>query len=583
MSRQFLNTTAAILSLLVSSFAGTALADDDIKPDFLMDSDPQLQLPESVVYFHPDLKSLLMTALQRPEADMQRMSAETVARTHELGLQGLSEAIPQLEKIVESEGSHSAARFAAARALIVLNSEASADKLFAASQAHGADLRQLVEPALANWNHAAAKAKWLERLSAKDTTHRDLTLALRGLGETKESTALASVLGFVNNLTQDAGLRLEAAAAAGQIAETGLESAAEKLARDTRAAAFVNQLCAIRLLVRHSSPEATRLLTELSSHQESVVAAESLTRLNEIDSNLVLPLAEAAMKHRDPHVRLQGALAYSKLPMADRIAPLGALLTDINPTIRKSVLESLLKLSETSELHDAICETAMSALGGDKRQREAALLLGIVDHKPAANRLVELLEAENPDVMICAAWALRKLAVPETSVPMLDKAKRQTERRRQENIAGLDEQVAHLFEALGVMKVAEAEPVLRLYVPKDFYSGDRSRGAAIWALGRLKEGVRDEELENELAGRLLDFADQQPEKSLIKQMSVVALVRMKSVEEVDLLRGLVDRMGRPVALAVTLRWGVKELTGEELPAPPADAISPGTWFLEPLK
>ncbi len=306
--------------------------------DYLMDSDPKLEIPQPTVYFHPNLKSLLVQALQRPEADMQRMAAETIARTHELGLKGLDETIPQLERIVESAESHPAARFAACRALIVLGAEGSADKLFTASQTYGADLRQLVEPALANWNHAGAKAKWTERLTSKDTTHRDRILAIRGLGVVRESAALQPLLGFVNNLIEEPDLRLEAASAAGQIAETGLEVPAEKLAKDTRSAAFVNQICAVRLLARHTGPEATRLLTELASHNEPVIASAAMERLNEIDSNLVVGLVDAAVKSKDTRVRLQGVVACLKLPTAERMSVVGQLLTDANPAIRTQIL-----------------------------------------------------------------------------------------------------------------------------------------------------------------------------------------------------------------------------------------------------
>lgn len=573
--------TIAGLNLALCDLIGCVA--DEIQPDFLMDSDPPLQIPQSVVYFHPNLKSLLITALQRPEADMQRMSAETIARTHELGLQGLNEATPQLEKIVEAEGSHPAARFAAARALIVLNSEASADKLFSASQAHGADLRQLVEPALAKWNHPGARAKWLDRLSSKQTTHRDLVLAIRGLGEVRDATASPVLLVLVNNLTREPDLRLEAATAAGKISDSGLETAASKLAGDNRSAAFVNQLCAIRLLGQQDSDESKSLLVELAAHQEPVVAAAALTRLNEIDSNLVLPMAKSALENPDARVRSQGIMAFLNLPTADGIASAGILLTDPNPSIRMQVLEGFVRLSQQPELAESIQSAAMNALTESKRQREAALLVGTLDHKPAAARLVELLDAESSKVQIAAAWALRKLAVAETAAPVLAIAQQLTERRRSENVEGLDEQCAHLLEALAVLRTVDAEPLLRRYVPKDFYSGDLSRGAAIWALGHIKEGTRDEELENDLASRIRDFADQNPETVRVKQMSTVALARMKAVDQADLLKGMSDRMARPVSLAASLRWAVKELTGEELPPSQPDTISPGTWFLEPVE
>ena len=106
----------------------------------------------------------------------------------------------------------------------------------------------------------------------------------------------------------------------------------------------------------------------------------------------------------------------------------------------------------------------------------------------------------------------------------------------------LDDQVAHLFEALGVLQAKDSMPLLMQYVSKDFYQGDRSRGAAIWAIGRLMEGTRNSELEDQLSERITDFADRQPETPRVKQMSAIALARMKADDQALLLKELWLRM-----------------------------------------
>ncbi len=57
---------------------------------------------------------------------------------------------------------------------------------------------------------------------------------------------------------------------------------------------------------------------------------------------------------------------------------------------------------------------------------------------------------------------------------------------------------------------------------------------------------------------------------------------MRATDQVDVLKELNARVKRPVTLSATLRWAIKELSGEEIAAPEPDAVSPGTWFLEPL-
>lgn len=561
----------------------------EIKPDFLMDSDPKLQLPKPVKNFDPNLTALWMEALKRPEIDMQRMAAETIARAHLRGFPDLAKAVPRLEEILLADASHPAARFAAARALIVLESRDLSDKLFEASQTYGTDLRQLIEPALAVWDNASAKAVWIERLGSAETRPRDLILAVRGLGKVREQSTLPGLLSITNDLTRNSSVRLEAASSAGKIAETGLEQDAKRLARNARTPLFVNQLCAIRLLAHHSSEGAKQLLIELASHDEPAVAAAALQRLNEIDYSLVLPLAETAIRNSDPQVRRQGAMCLLRIPAVSHIAPLSQLLADPHPGLRREVCEGLYELSEKPGFSEPILDAAMRVLAGDKWQghEQAALLLGTLEHKPAADRLVELLESPRVEVRIPAVWALRKVAVPKTIPALIDQARRLTERRRNENQPGLDEQVAHLFEALGVLRAKDAMPLLLEYVPKT-WAQKLSRGAAFWAIGRLKEGTRDAKLEAALAERILDFEPSPSEKIIVKEMSAIALGRMQAVDQAKMMRQyamgdyIEERLVVQGRLKLALGWAIRELTGEELPPPKPLTVSQGSWFLEPL-
>ncbi|MBL8848393.1 MAG: hypothetical protein JNG89_01860, partial [Planctomycetaceae bacterium] len=528
-----------------------------ITTDFLMDSDPEIRAPDPVVAFDPALKSLWMEALQRPEADMQRMAAETIARAHRLGVPDLAAAVPPLERIVEDRASHPAARYSAAHALIVLDSQGSAEKLLGAAETYGSDLRQLVEPALADWNYQPARDLWSKRLNEPLTRRRDLVLAIRGLGRVGETAALPQLLAIVDDTTRRPDLRLEAAAAAGRIADSGLDANAERLAQDTRSPP-VSPLCAVRLLARHASDSARQMLLGLAGRPESAVAAAAMTRLNEIDPALVVPLAEAALRNADPHVRRQGATALLALPTAERIAPLAELLADAHPEIRREVCGKLYVLAEQPELSEAVRNAAMTVLAADRwqGQEQAALLLGALGHKPAAGRMVELLELPRPEQNITAAWALRKLAVPETVPAIVDKARRQTQIRMQARTDDIDVQVAHLFEALGAMGATEAEPLLLEYVPKQHETGIRSRAAAIWAIGRLREGMPDTELADALDGRINDFDDKFPDHTIVKQLCVVTLVRMGAVDRAPMFRDLALNVPVPIELDLTLRWAV---------------------------
>ena len=573
-----------VVGLIVAAFTTTAPCQAEIRPDFLMDSDPVLNLPDPVKHFSPELKSLWMQALERPESDMQRLAAETIARGHLYGVPDLVEAVPRLEMLLTSEKSHPATRFAAARALIVIESRDSSPKLFQTAQKYEADLRQLVEPALAKWEFAPAIKVWKERLHDSEVRPRDLILALRGLAHVRESSATSMILPILHDDLRSPDVRLEAATAAGQCAVSGLEPDARRCADRPTRRPSVDSLCACRLLARHDSAEAQTILTELSRHPESTVAAAALHRLLEIDSTLVLPLAQAAMDHADPHIRRTGALSCFQHPTSERIASVSRLLADPHPGLRREVCENLFRLADQGSLIDAIRTCTVNVLLEEawQGQEQAALLAGMLEHQPASSRLVELLESPRGEVGIAAAWALRKVAVAETRPAIIDKVQRQTERRKQVSDPSLDKQVAHLCEALGVLKADEAVPLLVRYLPKDPFMGESSRCASIWALGRIKQGQRDAELEDAFVDRIRDFSDVDPELDLVKEKCAVALARMKAADQAPGMRRLVESRDLGLRLGVAMRWSVMELTGDELPPVTPSRLPPGNWFLEPL-
>lgn len=577
-------TNFASLGLFVMNCTITPLCYAEIRPDFLLDSDPALNFPDPVKHFSPALKSLWLQALDRPEADMQRMAAETIARGYRFGVPDLSEAIPRLESLVSAEKSHPATRFAAARALIVMESQSSSETLFQVAQTYGADLRQLVEPALAKWGFAPAIAVWKKRLTDSEARPRDLVLALRGLAQVRESSMTSTLLEIVQDETRAAYVRLEAATAAGQCTASGMESDAVRLSNHKTKRQSVDSICACRLLARHDSAEAQTILAKLSTHQESVVVAAALHRLLEIDSTLVLPLAEAAMDHADPEVRRAGAMSFLRHPSEERIARLAHLLADPHPDVRQDVCDNLVRLSDQSEFIDAIRTSTIDVLSREawQGQEQAALLAGMLKYQRASSRLVELLESPRAEVGVSSAWALRKVAVPETRLAITDKVQRQTQRRRKVDDPSLDTQVAHLCEALGILKSEESLPLLVQYIPKDPLMGVRSRCAAIWALGVIKEGKRDTELEDAFNDRIRDFSDVDPELDLVKEQCAVALARMKAADQAPGMRRLVESNELGLRLSVALRWSVKELTGEKLPPATPARLPPGNWFLEPL-
>jgi HEAT repeat protein len=579
-----------IFSMLRFALAGVLLVSiicpvaAELTPDFLMDSDPGFRAPAPVPRFKKDFKGVWQQALKRPEVDFQRMAAETIARAHVHGIPDLIQLVPDLEAILVEPTSHPAARYAAARALITLESRSSAAKLFEAGLSHGSDLRQLVEPVMAEWDFLPARAIWIQRLKTAETRPSEMILAISGLGKVQDDSSIELLTGIVTDVHRAPNIRMEAALAAGASTRKGLEAVANQMNDEVRTDPFINRLCAVRLLEGHSSPDAQKLLERLAADQAGPIAAAALKRLNAIDSDLVVPFAENAMKHPDQHVREEGVASYLRRPTPDRIKILGERLSDDHPAIRKQVSEGLFELSMKPEFEETIRAVGMVVLQGDRwqGQSEAAMLLGALDHKPAADRLVELLHSTRPEVMVSTAWALRKLAEPRTGPAILEKIRTQTAERQQRTIPGVDVQVAHLFEACGVMKIRDVEPLMVPYIPKNLKI-IRSRGGAVWAVGKIHEGDPDERICQHLIGRFTDTDSNEPEHPFIRQLSAISLARMGATQYVPKLRDSVAAGVPPTPLGLSIRWAIQKLAGEQLPEPEPESIPDGDWFLEPAE
>lgn len=562
-----------------------ATAHAEIRVEFAMDHDPDVTPPNLVTIFPENILSLWLTALARPEAEMQRMAAESIAQAHAFNLPDIEKAKPALLKVVSAESSHSAARFAAARALIVLDARDTAAALFEASQRHGADLRQLVEPALAKWKFEPVRSVWLKRLSAPSIHLRDLMLAIRGVRDVGDGACVEALLKITHDSLRPVSARLEAARSVGTLKDSGLEEDALRFSSKKSAAIF-DRLCAAALLDRHYSESARAALLQFAQDAEPSVATAALASLNAQDPGLVVPLAEQALRNDDANVRLQGVIAFTERPSPERVAAMARRLDDPHSGVRETVRESLFRLARTPELDSPIRESASAVLNGDswRGQEQATLLLAALDHKPVAGRLVELLESPRDEVMVAAAWGLRQLAVPETLPAILDKATRQTETRKQATmLTAVDAQVALLCETLGLMKYAPSEELLRRYVPKDLTMGELSRGAAIWGLGKLHADKPDEDLAKQFFERLTDPSIEPQETDRVRIMSVIAMGTMKAKSQVEPLRTSSAAAVAPTRQYMAIRWAMQVLAGEKMPEPKPAVLTQYGWFLEPLE
>jgi HEAT repeat protein len=551
---------------------------------------PELPVPPVELVFADGLKELWLRALARPEVEMRLQAANTIALARERGMKGLDTTIAPLTLALDAADQHPAVRLAAAQALITLDAREAAPKLLAQAQTGDIAFREAVEPALARWDHRPARPMWLARLDAPGTPARSLVLAIRGLSLFREEQAVPRLLALVAAEEVSGPIRLEAARALGAIRAEGLEREAEALATAT-ARGLVGRLAAAHLLRRHKSPTAIATLGRLARDPEPAVTALAADRLIELDPELAVPVLEHLLGSPDADVRSLGALVLFRLPTKERLRLLSDRLADVHPDVRKKVRGHLKKLGENKELRQQVLDEAMRVLA-DKDWRgleQAAILLTQLDHAPAAQRLVELLTADRPEVYVTAAWGLRNLAVRETLEPVQKYSEGEWARQlASKTLPGrkdfpdlIDYQLSQLNQLLGMLKYEPAEPLLRLFLPKRPKLGGEARAAAIWALGLLHDGKVVPALATELQRRLNDTGAMITENDRVRMMAAVTLGRMKATTALPSLnKHWSGRLGEdPVGNACG--WAIEQITGVPIPAAmPTKNFQQG-WFLVP--
>ncbi|MCI0378641.1 MAG: hypothetical protein L0215_13620 [Gemmataceae bacterium] len=577
-----------LLLLLASSIARAEGPFDDLI-DSPMYKSPDLPSPTVVEMVSKKTKDLWIKALTASDFDLRRKAAEAFALAHRRGVKGLDLAVDPLVAALDAQEQHPAVRLAAAQALVTMEAKTAAASLFRHAQS-GGDLRHLVEPVLATWGYRPAAEVWLNRLHTASSSDRGLVLAMRGLAALGEPKAADRLRELALSEELPPTLRLEAARALAQIRRDGLESDAERLVADVSPRGFPDRLAASSLLRHHEGKVAIGLLRRLAEDQEPSVAALAAARLLELDPGLVVPVVERLLASRDPNLRLLGIETLFQRPSAKHIGFLGDRLDDPQRDVRRRARHALVDLAAKKEWRDVAVAQGMRWLE-TRRWRaleQATLLLALVDHKPAAMRLVPLLNNPRPEVGITAAWGLRLLAVAET----LPDAVRFIEAQLALSAPKpgvpappgyvAEHQLSHLNQLLGMQKHAPAAATLRKFIPRKAERfGQEARAAAVWALGMLGEGKTDDALAGQLEARLNDVKSMPPEDYRVRWMSAITLGRLQAKQAVPSLRLYYSGQITNDTVGNACGWAIAQLTGEPLPTTPTFTIQRLDWFLIP--
>ncbi|MCG8653013.1 MAG: hypothetical protein MI861_24440, partial [Pirellulales bacterium] len=332
---------------------------------------------------------------------------------------------------------------------------------------------------------------------------------------------------------------------------------------------------------------AVETLRMLAAQPSTAVQSGALKRLFEIDPGLVDQFADQAIESPDVNVRRIAAQAMIWTRKAERIAPLCKLIDDVNPSLRIEVADALVDLAQDEGLRDEVILQSMAVLdtGAWRGCEQAVIVLVNLDHNAAGNRFVDLLNHPRGEVMIASAWGLRRLELDEHLPAMLEQAKQVYRGFRRGRLSilkrGPEEQIAQLFIAFGKMRYRQADPLMRVYLPKNLKLGDNARSAAVWALGQLYESKAPADLTSILVQRLNDVSAEEPETSPVRHQCALSLGRMESHSAIPDLRKYASATYGKVGLAC--QWSLQKLTGEALPPLPVQQVDYQDWFLMPAR
>jgi HEAT repeat protein len=563
-----------------------------------MDDDPRLVAPIIQYVLPVDWAILWQDALTAPEEDLRRAAAIALMRLRQEDAANIAQMNTAMLEGFRTTTDR-IARLSIATALIQLDVREAAADLHQFASSGNIAVAHRIEPALARWKFEPIQTEWLKRIQKPaGVTATHLVLAAQGLAASGNKSVVPGLLKLATDEASATRVRIAAATAWGSLSNNGLTDVCQQLAADLSQDGFVNRLVAANMLSGHDDESSKQVLLALAQDSRPAIAAVALQRLLETDPQSVRSIDRQLLKNADSTVRRLAAQSLVKSPSAEAVQQLADLLNDRHPGVRNYVRESLEVLAKQDSLRDTVLQHAFRIIAGNdwRGLEQTARLFGSLDHEPAAERLVELLEHKRTEVFVTAGWALRELAVAAT-LPAIHEF---VLSRNREKLTTADNVCfTYLFEAFGQAKYLAAAPILRSFVPplSQFPVGVRERGpgepapenagrqalsrsAAIWALGYVYESDPPRDLVQQFAGRLSAAAGYPPSEDA--EVGIAAAISLGRMNALAPVKSAADIHGHGDLLYEACQWAIAQITGNEQPITPPARIAPRNPFLRPI-
>ena len=568
-----------------------------VEPQLLALRDPELLMPFPTRELPESFLALWIEALAGPEYELKRDVAMSITRAHREGYRDCSAAADALLDILNDEATPRSVLVEVARALSTIEAKKSSAGLKELlKKGRGTHFELVAEPALARWGDADMPAIWQDRLTEDDAPRHRRLLALQAITMLPESmtsdTKLHSILESLVANSHDQTLLLEAARTLGNVKREGLEPLAEQLVEfSPNEASNPGTLASVYLLLSHTSASSQELLlriitNSLPNPRQAAMVRTAWVRLLQRNVSALAALAPQAIQHSDAEVRRSAIETLTEFPTDAGVTLLEIALDDRHPDIRRTARQALLILSRNKSLISSVRQAGLAAIARSswREQEQAVVLLAILDHSAAADRMLQLISSPRAEVAVAAAWGLRKLNVQGKMAPLLAIAERMD--KQIENGMTLQPHkpviLAHIFETIGQARYEPSSSLFKRWIPKSEprLNFEEARTSAYWATGWIFEGSKDVALAQQLKARFTDVNPVMPESQMVRYAAGIALGRIGATEVApDLRLFALTKAGEPELAAA---WSLERLTGEVVSPPAPAAVSGVHWNLLPI-
>ncbi len=313
----------------------------------------------------------------------------------------------------------------------------------------------------------------------------------------------------------------------------------------------------------------------------------------EVKSDELLSLADSGRRHSDAVVRMTAARLMNKYPSPQHTTWLNELLSDTHIEVRNVARQMLvLTNDQTPDLRTQIVAECAAKIAGPAADwqgiEQALVILGQIHatgHSPAC---VPLLNHGRPEVEVTSAWLMHLYPDRTVAAAVLqqiaDREAYVLKIREQPDLAlnaGL--QLAHLFQLSGLLRETSQLELISKNFEKTCPGGELKRAAAMWSIGLSHQDSPLPGLVGQLEGRVQDRSGPNPEREIVRRMSVLALGWMNSRSSESVLKDSLSVDPPGSLIPQSSRWVLMRLGYEELPEPSANVFGVGGWKLLPAE